>query len=316
MARYSFDEVDGSDTLTDSVGTADSVLSTISFVPSGAGAPNSTGFGNAGVFNGDSLVLFGFGEHPASFDLGVDDFTIAGWLKAPLNEAEGSAAANRPVFQSQSFPSGGWSFEIGRNDRSYAGEIFFTVGGGNSAVFSATQVFSDTRVDDDVWHWVAVVNNAGSISMFVDGTLQIDTGSMQEASTATAPPGTEAAFAALAGATFFEGELDEWSIYNHALTGTLSDSVLTGGELFDLWQQGVVVVAVPGDFDNDGDVDGRDFLAWQRGETTPAFSPAKLAEWQNAYNGGVLAGLNAVPEPSSLLMLALALPTLARRFRG
>ncbi len=70
---------------------------------------------------------------------------------------------------------------------------------------------------------------------------------------------------------------------------------------------------LPGDFDNDGDVDGRDFLAWQRGETTPAFGAAKLAEWQNAYNGGALSGLNTVPEPSALCLALLGLSLFVKR---
>jgi hypothetical protein len=60
---------------------------------------------------------------------------------------------------------------------------------------------------------------------------------------------------------------------------------------------------VEGDLNGDGEVTGRDFLAWQRGETSPAFDPAALAEWQGAYNGGALAAVTSVPEPSSLLIL-------------
>ncbi len=68
-----------------------------------------------------------------------------------------------------------------------------------------------------------------------------------------------------------------------------------------------------GDFDGDGDVDGRDFLAWQRGESPIPSSPGDLADWQNNYNGGALAGVVdnavhtvAVPEPNAI-MLAMTL---------
>ncbi len=74
--------------------------------------------------------------------------------------------------------------------------------------------------------------------------------------------------------------------------------------------------SIPGDFDGDGDVDGRDFLAWQRGESPTPYSTGDLSEWQNAYNGGLLAGSDAVPEPTSLVLLCLAgLPFATRRRR-
>ena len=58
-----------------------------------------------------------------------------------------------------------------------------------------------------------------------------------------------------------------------------------------------------GDFDLDGDVDGRDFLVWQRNPGV-----GDLVNWQANYGGGaVISGMGtAVPEPSSLLMGALA----------
>ncbi len=65
-------------------------------------------------------------------------------------------------------------------------------------------------------------------------------------------------------------------------------------------------VTTPGDFDGDGDVDGRDFLVWQRGETTDPFSATELEQWQTAYNGGQLAALTTVPEPGSIMLTWLA----------
>jgi len=71
---------------------------------------------------------------------------------------------------------------------------------------------------------------------------------------------------------------------------------------------------VAGDFDFDRDVDGPDFLAWQRGQSPVPFSAADLATWQTEYNGGLLVAESvAVPEPSALMLLIACLPCLMRR---
>jgi hypothetical protein len=59
---------------------------------------------------------------------------------------------------------------------------------------------------------------------------------------------------------------------------------------------------IPGDFDHDGDVDGRDFLIWQRGGSPAPLSSADLATWKSNYGYGALAAVNSVPEPSSALI--------------
>ncbi|QDS98478.1 hypothetical protein [Adhaeretor mobilis] len=60
-----------------------------------------------------------------------------------------------------------------------------------------------------------------------------------------------------------------------------------------------------GDFDNDGDVDGADFLEWQRSIGTPT----ALSAWQAEYGDGgpSVASAANVPEPSTLGMSSLAL---------
>ena len=70
-----------------------------------------------------------------------------------------------------------------------------------------------------------------------------------------------------------------------------------------------LLVALAGDFDIDGDVDGFDFLKWQRGESPNPLSASALADWETNY--GTVAPLSAtsaaVPEPSSaVLLIALA----------
>ena len=61
-----------------------------------------------------------------------------------------------------------------------------------------------------------------------------------------------------------------------------------------------VVTALPGDFDFDGDVDGRDFLTWQRDPNV-----GDLADWQANYGVGGLGAVTSVPEPASVVMAVL-----------
>ena len=64
-------------------------------------------------------------------------------------------------------------------------------------------------------------------------------------------------------------------------------------------------VGQSGDFDNDGDVDGSDFLQWQRN----GGSSTELADWQAGYPPAV-AVVGAVPEPTSITLLLAAGMTL------
>ena len=81
------------------------------------------------------------------------------------------------------------------------------------------------------------------------------------------------------------------------------------------------------DFDRDGDVDGRDFLTWQRnfGATAGLQSQGDtdfdgvvgaddLAVWQDSYGSPLLAVI-AVPEPATLYLAGLVLMSLASRRR-
>jgi hypothetical protein len=205
----------------------------VTFVPSTVASGT---FGNAGSFNGNNAEIT-LGE-PASLDLGTGDFTIAGWFRMPENTVTG-VFGNKPLFQNISYSNGGWVFEVGRADRGYAGKIFFTVGGDS---FSDTQAFSDDRVDDNNWHWVAVTHADNTVTMYIDGVVQGDTGTTNAGHTASSPAGTIAQFGARgASQALFDGELDEWSIFDNALLATTDqDGNLTGGELYELWQQGAL----------------------------------------------------------------------------
>ena len=73
-----------------------------------------------------------------------------------------------------------------------------------------------------------------------------------------------------------------------------------------LYSQGLA-----GDFDFDQDVDGFDFLKWQRGESPVPLSTADLLDWNTNYGVGPIsatASPTPIPEPktSSLLGMILA----------
>jgi hypothetical protein len=71
-----------------------------------------------------------------------------------------------------------------------------------------------------------------------------------------------------------------------------------------------LLAATPGDFDGDGDVDGRDFVEWQRDP-----SVGDLADWQANYGTNSNAiGAVAVPEPQMLCFIysSLVLCTVRR----
>jgi len=99
----------------------------------------------------------------------------------------------------------------------------------------------------------------------------------------------------------YDGNLGDGVMGSDALgVGLINLNNFAGNQFFTVPNTG----GTDGDFDGDGDVDGRDFLLWQRGGSPSPFSPADLAEWQGAYNGGLLSAVS-VPEPSSLVLLSL-----------
>lgn len=67
---------------------------------------------------------------------------------------------------------------------------------------------------------------------------------------------------------------------------------------------------IPGGFNLDGTVDGRDFLAWQRNS-----SVGSLSDWQANYGTSSLNAAVSVPEPASCLLCLLGVIALANRSR-
>lgn len=96
-----------------------------------------------------------------------------------------------------------------------------------------------------------------------------------------------------------------WTFYDYLVAGSGENRDETG--IADI--RITPIVELPGDFDDDGDADGDDFLAWQRGDSPHAFSAADLAEWETSYGDQypLAATATAVPEPAAALALQTSL---------
>ena len=74
--------------------------------------------------------------------------------------------------------------------------------------------------------------------------------------------------------------------------------------------QAVTPPFVVGDFNHDGDVNGRDFLSWQRGNSPSPLSSGDLGIWQDNFgttSGSATGAGVSVPEPgASVMLLAMA----------
>jgi hypothetical protein len=94
---------------------------------------------------------------------------------------------------------------------------------------------------------------------------------------------------------------------NVFLTGLSATDTVNLTSFFQRFSQ-TGLQSLSGDFNLDGDVDGRDFLVWQRGGSFNPLSAADLAAWQGNYGPAPFtARIAAVPEPppAGLLLLAI-----------
>ncbi|MAT69423.1 MAG: hypothetical protein CMJ58_07840 [Planctomycetaceae bacterium] len=123
------------------------------------------------------------------------------------------------------------------------------------------------------------------------------------------------------------------TLFGHRQTFTSLEGLAT--HTFDnltIWSAPLFPVDIDADFDDDGDVDGRDFLVWQGGNGATGqtdksagdsngdgnVDAADLANWASAYGtaGPTNASLAGVPEPSSIcVLLPFGLGILGRMVR-
>lgn len=96
--------------------------------------------------------------------------------------------------------------------------------------------------------------------------------------------------------------------YNGITVNTWNDGAFNGMQLRQ--------VTLEGDLDGDNDVDGRDFLLWQRTDGSPEMLESIQTFYGLNLNSPPLAAVNAIPEPSTALLALGALAFLPRRSRN
>jgi hypothetical protein len=137
--------------------------------------------------------------------------------------------------------------------------------------------------------WDATAANWATLDF--DGTFNKDDNTGVDS---TVPFATGAAPAA-----DLSGVIDGFGLYSPSNVGT---------RRFDTFE----ILGTPvgggkkGDFDTDNDVDGNDFLRWQRGQSPhPLTSTPDLADWKGNYAKATAAAA-AVPEPAAVALVALS----------
>jgi fibronectin-binding autotransporter adhesin len=107
---------------------------------------------------------------------------------------------------------------------------------------------------------------------------------------------------------YWSAGLAEWAPLTAATLGV--DYTLqyqNAGDLTGYTLLTVLAPGPPGDFNFDGQVDGADLLAWQRGDSPTPGSSADLATWRASYGlGATTPAAAAVPEPEALALVGLA----------
>jgi len=230
VAAWNFDALAGGTTVEDQVGSTDGAVNgSVTLVTSGV-----PGFGDAAQFGSTTDDHLSLGTHPAAIsDFGTGAFSVTGWVNP--NQMDTGDSVFRMILENGQHNQGGFNVYLFRPNAGSRGRLGFDVKGSSGTNLT---VLSDARVDLDAdpiqWHWFAAVSDGSTLSLYIDGVLQAQTASYAAGVTATSP----AAFNAKIG-NAFNGQIDQLAVHNTALTGTLDGNALTGGELYDLWQQGV-----------------------------------------------------------------------------
>ena len=202
---------------------------------------------------------------------------------------------------------------------------------GPTSQFAISDDTNNTSWADGQWHHIAVAwdgfPTVDEAKVYVDGmpvgsassNSSLTSGNSQSPWEFPMAIGARNNGGALEG--FWDGMIDDMRVYAEAVS-----------DAFVLSEFNAVNVAQTPDFDSDNDVDGADFLIWQRGFNTGTIfaegdsnnsgmvDGLDLAIWENAFGDnipGPLAAVQTVPEPTTAgLLLVGTLAIVARRRHG
>jgi hypothetical protein len=285
---------------------------------------------NRAIFNNDSLAV-NLGNPLVANGFAHTTMTIAAWFKFPNQDltqpgvietvfGPGNGGGDRLFtnnFGGQDSPG---TSALDTSDVDDLGHLQIDIGGANLIV-SIDDRFSEPlksnyqivhrdgndpgvglAVKDGSWHHIVVSRNGDDIFdtlLVVDGE-HIVTDRYRDS---TDSWGVTEPFEARIGTRTTAPHHQTWGGWIDELA-VWTGRQLTVEEAVSLWNAAAgITPTFDGDFDTDGDVDGNDFLVWQRGVGT-TYDAADLADWKANYGAGP--GLSAVPEPSSLVLGALA----------
>ncbi len=242
VAEWNFNEIVNGTTLADQIGTINGTINTagasseMTTVPSGAGVPGSSGFGNA-YYNSSSststhINMGTTASTSAISNFGTDAFTIAGWFDVD----ERNSGSNDRWLIGNTGTSGGFVIYIRKGDNSNRGKLCVTVGGGTGAITLTSTARVDLTADSQQWHWFAATSDGSALTLWLDGT-RVASVAYLATTTATPDIGTTTMVSRA-----LNGKMDQLTIWNQQLTGTTDgNNTLTSGSLYNLWQQGTAI---------------------------------------------------------------------------
>ncbi len=287
----------------------------------------------------DPIGLNSFTQSPVAGAFSSDDDGFQRYEVGMSSSIPGSlvdaSASGRPIdslgIVDESTKLDGW-FGITDldNNENPAGEgtatwEFDIAGASNLTISIDMAAMGDFEGNSDSFEWTYAVDDGPAVSLF--------TSSVDEAGSATYTLADGDEFLLNDPLLMSDVDGNETQISNmfqtlsasideigDSLTIQLVASTDGGSEAFafdNIVIEGVTLVPSDADFDQDGDVDGEDFLAWQRGlgtGTTLADGDANgdgqvdaedLTIWHTKFAGNVLAAQQSfalVPEPNSILL--------------
>lgn len=265
------------------------------------GPPVNIGSGNL-AFNANNFASVDIGPGSA---MATSAMTVAMWFKE-----NGSEGGDRLWTNNQTDPNTSFQIFFGGGSGDIAANIGFGLnpaangfpesglpaGSGVGNFHIAETVVA---VKDDQWHHIVASRNGNNIEnviVVIDGVHY----GPETWADSTDTWGTTGSNAQIATRTPGDGGGSQ-----QALNGPVDEVAvwlnrqLTVEEAIALYNA-AVAPGDPGDFDGDSDVDGNDFLVWQRGGSPSPLSPADLATWKANFGASAVASAAAVPEPTSI----------------